>query len=126
MARAPRSRTTPNTACTICCQQSETMLDSWEGWVPVGEESGSLIWGSAMSIEVASSELAPSCSVSVSRAGGRWGGWELGVGIFARLARVYYGTEGDVRAIGWGGQKPLTTRTRRGTKEDQRLWGLDP
>jgi len=35
---------------------------------------------------------------------------KLGVGIFARLVRVYHGTEDDVRAIGGEGKKELSTQ----------------
>jgi hypothetical protein len=39
----------------------------------------------------------------------------LGVGIFARLARVYHGTEDDVRAIG---RKKANALTASGCRED--------
>jgi len=65
------------TACTTCCQQSQTGLNSCEVWASFPEvwgagiwdawiwEAGeSLIWGSAMRVEVASSVLVPSGSFS--------------------------------------------------------------
>src|SRR5258708_32754872 len=121
MARAPTSSTTPMTACTICCQQSQTMLDSCRGWASAAEtgESGSWISGSAMRVESVSS-LQVSLFQALERC--RWRGRELGVGIFARLARVYHGTEDDVRAIG---ENPFTTEDTGDTEEHQRLWRFD-
>src|SRR5208282_1666433 len=126
MASAPRSSTTPRTACTICCQQSLTMVGSCGGWASgsgTWEEPGRLIWGSAMGLK-----QRPQDSLQVVLfqpfEQERWRGRELGVAIFARLARVCHGTEGDVRAIGVNLPPQRTQRVteeKRGTGQPLRL-----
>src|SRR3984957_18222003 len=116
MAIAPNSRTKPSTPCIISCQVSETsetpcaesMAAFAESGGPESCESGapgSGICTSAMCVEFASSDgycrLSPAVMVLVSVL--REGGGEAEIGgrlIFPCPARLFHGTEGDVRAIG--------------------------
>src|ERR1700740_1697261 len=105
MARAPRNMTTASTAWTVCCQLSQTGLGSGgsEGWAEGVSDSSNCccVWDSAIVEAAFWGDLLQVVRFQ-SLAGWRSGNGKLGEGIFARLARLCHGTEGDVRAISGG------------------------
>src|SRR3981189_768536 len=90
MAKAPSSKTKASTPCTICCQLSETSFDSC-GTV------GSEISLSDMSCRARLVVLVSPSRIlfSLERT------WRLRTGnvIFPRPARLFHGTEDNVRAF---------------------------
>src|ERR1700678_2788230 len=81
MAPAPMSNAIPRTACTVCCQCSLTSLH------PCGTSGSDMIfWSTARSLA-----FAP---------GGEHGAAESrGTAILARPARLFHGTEDNVRGV---------------------------